>query len=128
LLYWGYILIFTFSIILLDPPPSLLEQFQQVKFVHFHTCGYTISTTFTSYTLSISPTGTNPPRQTCVLPSCPPFWKKDFCLFKISTQEVLLCYFHVYMYFIPNWLPLRLCDLFFIFILHCLGVCSLYKF
>jgi hypothetical protein len=31
------------------------------------------------------------------------FWKNIFCLFKVFIQGVSLWYFHVYMYYNPNW-------------------------
>jgi hypothetical protein len=99
---------------------TLLEQFQQVSFFHFHIWVRNVSTTFTSYTLSLYPPPSHryqPPDRTVYLPVLH-FWKKTF-LFKIGTFTVPFPYYiyiwiiihtHIYIYvcvyYNPNWEPL----------------------
>jgi hypothetical protein len=71
---------FTPSIIFLYPPlSSLLEQFQQVSFFHFHSWVHTISTTFTilhPFLISFPPaTGASSQTGPVLLPVLH-FWKK----------------------------------------------------
>jgi hypothetical protein len=54
----------------------------------------------------LPPTGTNLPRQDLFCPPVLQFCKRNIkitCLYKISTQGVSSLYFHVYMYYSPNW-------------------------
>jgi hypothetical protein len=60
---------------------------------------HNISTIFTSYTLSLCPpppTGTNP-QTGPVLPSCPLFLKRQFCLFKIANQSFIVTFPCIYV-------------------------------
>jgi hypothetical protein len=78
-------------------------------FFHLHTCAHSICTIFTlpyhfltSSPLPLAPT----PRQDLFCPLV--LWfvnekNSHFCLFKIATQGVSLCHFHVYMYYSSSW-------------------------
>jgi hypothetical protein len=97
---------FTSSTILLSSLPQFMEQFQQIIFLHLHTCVNSICTIFTLLPLFLPLS----PWEGLVSLFCSWFCRSvkikrktwHFCLFE--TQGVSIWYFHVYRYYTANWL------------------------
>jgi hypothetical protein len=112
LLYWGYVV--TFAKVLRIYHGWIHPLHHSTLSPHFHSHSWNsfnrshfsffiheyiiFSLHSLSYTVSLYPTSSYWLFYLPVLT----FWKKTF-LFKIAVQGVLLCPFHEYMYYNPNW-------------------------